>query len=135
MVEEEIIYEGKIPFKVIYFSHEGLWYLLWGWNIGLLTSWLQTFGQLLKITTQRVVLTTGVFSQDIEEVEYYRVHDTAYHQSFLERIVGIGTITMFSGDKTAPTFSFTIHEPAFFREQIRESVKFERRRMRSMQFD
>ena len=135
MSEELIVYEGRIPFKVAYFSHRGWWYLLWGWNFGLLASWLKTFGETIKITTQRVVLTTGIFSKAVEEVEYYRVQDTAYHQSFLERLVGIGTITLFSRDKTAPEFSFLIHEPDYFREEIRRCMKGERRRMRTMQFD
>jgi membrane protein YdbS with pleckstrin-like domain len=135
MSEELIVYEGRIPFKVAYFSHRGWWYLLWGWNFGLLASWLKTLGETIKITTQRVVLTTGILSKDVEEVEYYRVQDTAYHQSFLERIVGIGTITLFSRDKTAPIFSFLIHEPDYFREEIRRCMKGERRRMRTMQFD
>ena len=135
MSEELIIYEGRIPFKVAYFSHRGWWYLLWGWNFGLLTSWLKTFSQMFKITTQRVVVTHGLFSQDVEEVEFYRVQDTTYHQNVLERIVGIGTITLFSRDKTAPLFSFTIHEPDYFREEIRQYMKGERRRMRTVQFD
>lgn len=135
MSEELIVYEGRIPFKVAYFSHRGWWYLLWGWNLGLLASWLKTFGETIKITTQRVVLTTGFFSKDVEEVEYYRVQDTAYHQSFLERVAGIGTITLFSRDKTAPIFSFLIHEPDYFREEIRRCMKGERRRMGTVQFD
>ncbi len=135
MGEELIVYEGRIPFKVVYFSHTGWWYVLWGWNFGLLTSWITTFGETIRITTQRVMVTSGIFSKDVEEVEYYRVQDTTYHQSFVERLIGIGTITLFSRDKTAPTFSFTIHEPEYFREEIRNSMKTERRRMRTMQFD
>jgi hypothetical protein len=135
MSEELILYEGRIPFKVAYFSHRGWWYVLWGWNFGLLTSWLKTLSQTFKITTQRIVVTHGLFSQDVEEVEFYRVQDTTYHQNFLERIVGIGTITLFSRDRTAPLFSFTIHEPDAFREEIRQCMKGERRRMRTMQFD
>ena len=135
MSEEIIVYEGRIPFKVAYFSHKGWWYPVWGWNIGLLTSWIQTFGETIRITTQRVAVTTGILSKTVEEVEYYRVQDTTYHQSFLERLTGIGTITLFSRDKTAPTFSFTIHEPEYFREEIRNCMKTERRRMRTTQFD
>lgn len=132
MAEEVTIYEGKIPFKVAYFSHPGLWFLLWGWNVGLLSAWLQTFEQTLKITTQRIIVTTGILSKKIEEVEFDRVDDTAYQQRLLDRLVGIGTITLMSGDKTAPLFSFSIHNPADFREQIRESIKQERRRMRAI---
>ncbi len=30
MSEELIVYKGRIPFKVAYFSHHGWWYVLWG---------------------------------------------------------------------------------------------------------
>jgi hypothetical protein len=135
MSEELIVYEGRIPFKVAYFSHRGWWYVLWGWNVGLLTTWVKTLGQSIRITTQRITMTNGLLSKDVEEVEYYRVQDTTYRQNLWERIVGIGTITLFSRDKTAPVFSFIIHEPEYFREEIRNCMKGERRRMRTMQLD
>jgi hypothetical protein len=135
MLDEQILYEGRIPFKVAHFSHRVTWLLLWGWNIGLLLSWLETFGKMIKITSQRIVLKSGVFSQEMEEVEYYRIHDTAYQQGILERFFGIGTITLFSNDTTAPTFSFTIDNPEYYREYIRECIKSERKRMGTIQFD
>jgi hypothetical protein len=135
MSDELIVYEGRIPFKVAYFSHTGWWYALWGWNVGLVTAWLKTFGQTIRITTQRIVVTTGILSKAVEEVEFYRVQDTTYQQSFVERLTGIGTITLFSRDKTAPVFSFRIHAPEFFREEIRNCTKIERRRMRMVQYD
>jgi hypothetical protein len=135
MAEEEIIYEGKLPFKVAYFSHPGLWFLLWGWNVGFLGAWGRALGQRLKITTQRVVLTSGLFSRDMEEVEFDRVHDTTYHQGLLDRVVDIGTITLFSRDQTAPEFSFLIHNPAYFREEIRQCIKHERRRLRAVRLE
>ena len=136
MADEDIIFEGRISFKVVHFSHGTGWLALLGWNIGLLLSWLQTFNQAIKITSQRVVLTSGVISQDIEEVEFYRVRDTKYQQQgILQRLLKIGTITLFSEDATAPIFSFVIHNPAYYREQIRGYVKEERKRMGTIQFD
>jgi hypothetical protein len=136
MPDEEIIFEGKIPFKIVHFSHGTRWLLLFGWNIGLIISWFQTFNKAIKITSQRVVLTSGVISQDIEEIEFYRVRDTKYRQQgILQRLFGIGTITLFSEDATAPTFTFAIHNPEYYREQIRGCVNMERKRMRTVQFD
>ena len=135
MSDEQIIFEGKIPFKVVHFSHGLLWMLLLGWNIGMIISWLRSFGERLKITSQRVILTRGVISQDVEEVEYYRVKDTKYQQGILQRIFGIGTITLFSDDATAPTFTFTIHNPEYYRERIRECINVERKRMGAIQLD
>ncbi len=136
MREEQIFYEGKIPFKVVHLSHGGFWLLLIGWNIGLLISWLQTFGTSIKITSQRIVLTTGVISRTTEEVELYRVRDTTHQQrGILQRLFGIGTITVFSDDTTAPTLSFTLYNPEYYREQIRECVNRERQRMGIIQIE
>lgn len=135
MEEEQVIYEGRVPFRAIHFSHGLIWLVLLGWNVGLLASWLRTFGATLKITTQRVVLTEGVLSQEIEEVELYRVKDTALHQSFFQRLLGIGEITLFSGDATSPTLSFILHDPVAYREEIRTHVNECRRRMGAIQVD
>lgn len=45
------------------------------------------------------------------------------------------TSTLFSRDQTAPEFSFMIHDPAYFREQIRQCIKHERRRLRAVRLD
>ncbi len=135
MSEEHIVFEGKVPFRVVHFSHNILWLILLGWNIGLLISWLQCFGEGIKISTQRVVLSRGMFSKDIEEVEFYRVKDTKYQQTLFQRVLDVGTITLFSDDATAPTLSFVIEQPEFYREQIRESIHTARQHMGAIQLD
>jgi len=96
---------------------------------------LQMLSKTIKISSQRVILAHGVISKDMEEVEYYRVKDTRYQQSILQRIVGIGTILLFSNDTTAPLLTFTITNPEYYREQIRQSVNFERKRMGAVHFN
>ena len=135
MPEEYLIFEGKVPFRVVHFSHNILWFLLLGWNIGLLFSWFQSIGQGIKITTQRVILSRGIVSKDIEEVEFYRVKDTKYHQTLFQRLLNVGTITLFSDDATAPNLSFVIEQPEFYREQIRESIRAARQHMGAIQLD
>ncbi len=136
MADEEIIYEGKIPFRVVHFSHGFKWLLLLGWNIGLLLSWLHTFGERITITSQRVILKQGILSQDVEEVEFYRVKDTKFQQEgLLQRLFKFGTITLISDDATAPVLMFSLPEPEYYREQIRECVNEERQRMGTVQFD
>ncbi|MBD3307670.1 PH domain-containing protein [candidate division KSB3 bacterium] len=136
MSQEQIFYAGKIPFKAVHFSHGILWMLLWGWNIGLVLSWWHMLGKRITITSQRVAVTQGIFAQRVEEVEYYRVHDTTHqYDGLLQRLVGVGTITLFSDDATAPTLSFIIPNPEYSREQIRRGVNRERQKMKTIQFD
>ena len=135
MSEEYLIFEGKIPFRVVHFSHNIVWFILLGWNLGLILSWLQSAGQGVKITNQRVVLSRGLLSKEIEEVEFYRVKDTKYQQTLFQRLLNVGTITLFSDDATAPTLSFTIEQPAYYREQIRENIHAARQDMGAIQLD
>lgn len=135
MSDEKAIFEGKIPFKVFHFSHGLLWLILLGWNIGLLISLLQSLAWSLRITSQRVVSTRGLISQHEEEVEYYRVRDTALRQGTIQRIFGVGTITLISDDVTAPKLTIPIDDPRNYREQIREFVREQRERMIAIQVD
>ena len=135
MTEEYTIFEGYAPFRVVHLSHSFWWLLFFGWNIGLILSWIQMFGESLRITSQRLIISRGLFSKIIEEVEFYRVNDTTLSQTFGQRLLGIGTITLLSDDATAPNLSVVMGNPETYREQIRACVKEERKRMRSRQLD
>jgi len=91
-----------------------------------------------ELTTQRLRLVTGVFSKHIDELELYRVRDTSLYQSFLARLVGIGTVTVISADVTHPELPLKlIRQPREFREQLRTWVERRRRatRARSLEMD
>ena len=135
MTDEKVLFEGRIPYKAFLFSHGLVWLLLLGWNIGLLIAWVEQLNWYLKITSQRVVVTRGAISQKEEEVEYYRIQDTNFEQGSIQRLFGIGKITLISDDPTAPTLAFPIHDPQGYREQIRDHIRTERHRMLSIQVD
>lgn len=132
---EAVIFEGKMPFKVVHFRHGVLWLLLLGWNIGLLFSWFKCLGNKVKITSQRILWVRGLISQRAEEVEYYRVKDSTFQQTILGRLLGIGSITLLSDDASAPLFTIPIHNPKALREQIRNFIREQRYYMRSLQVD
>ena len=54
------------------------------------------------ITTQRVRVSWGIFNKDVQEIELFRVKDTAAHQPFLMRLFKLGTIQILSGDSKNP---------------------------------
>ena len=55
-----------------------------------------------KLTNQRLIITTGIFSRKMETIELYRFRDLRYEASFLNRIVGIGNIKLISNDVMTP---------------------------------
>ena len=54
------------------------------------------------ISNYRIDNERGVFSKDIDTLELWHVEDLKFHQSLLDRILGIGDITIVSHDETSP---------------------------------
>jgi hypothetical protein len=133
--DEQVLYDGRVPWRYTHFSHGILWFLLIGWNIGILISYISSLSEHVKVTSQRVVHTEGLISKKLEEVEFYRVKDTNFQQSTFQRILGVGTITLFSDDATAPELTFAITGPRDIREKIRDFVIVERKKRRTLQMD
>ena len=55
-----------------------------------------------RVSNYRVDYERGVFSKDIDTLELWHVEDLKFHQSLLDRILRIGTITVVSRDETTP---------------------------------
>jgi membrane protein YdbS with pleckstrin-like domain len=80
------------------------------------------------ITSQRLRIVTGVLSRHTEEIELYRVRDTGISQSLLQRIVGIGTLTMQTTDASMPNVVLgNISDAHAVRETLRRIVERVRR--------
>lgn len=81
------------------------------------------------VTTQRVRVISGIFSKDIQEIELFRVKDTMVHQSFLLRLLGLGTITVISGDERHPRLVLSgVPRAVELRERLRSEVMALRQR-------
>jgi membrane protein YdbS with pleckstrin-like domain len=81
------------------------------------------------ITTQRIRVISGIFSKDIQEIELFRVKDTMARQSFFQRLFGLGTITIISGDANHPHIVLSgIPEAIELRERLRQEVMTLRQR-------
>ena len=73
-----------------------------------------------RVTSQRIVIESGLFSRSLEEIDMRSVDDIEFRQSLLERIFGIGEIVVVSTDKVAPRRTLHgIHNPRNTRELIR----------------
>lgn len=55
-----------------------------------------------RITNYRIDFERGLFSKSIDTLELWHVDDINFHQSLLDRIMRVGTITILSNDKTTP---------------------------------
>jgi membrane protein YdbS with pleckstrin-like domain len=76
-----------------------------------------------RITNQRIVIESGVFAKQIEELDMRTVADLEFRQALVERLLGIGTVTVVSSDRTTARVGlFGVEKPRDLRELIRSSA-------------
>ena len=71
-------------------------------GIWAIVRFFQTRGVHYKITSQRVVIETGVFSKRMEQIDLYRIVDYVVERPFGQRIMGTGNLVLETMDKTTP---------------------------------
>jgi membrane protein YdbS with pleckstrin-like domain len=83
-----------------------------------------------RATTDRLEIERGVFSREIDNLDMFRIVDIAMRRSFTDRIWRIGTIELFTNDKTHPSLLiYRVAKPRQVYELIkRASVESDSRR-------
>jgi len=57
-------------------------------------------GRRYRLTSQRLFIVRGIFSQVVDQTELIRVDDVRLYKSFLDRVFGLGTVAVISTDAT-----------------------------------
>src|SRR5688572_320872 len=82
-----------------------------------------------RLSTHRFFRRRGIFSRRLDELELIRVDDVAVTQNFMQRMFGVGTVTILSTDQTDPRLAIVgIEDPVGIKEQIRNQVRARRGR-------
>ena len=55
-----------------------------------------------RLTTQRIVIETGIFSKRMDQLDLYRVNDYVVERPFSQRIVGTGNLVLTAMDRSTP---------------------------------
>jgi len=75
------------------------------------------------VSNQRIMVETGVLSKSLAEIDVRTVDDITFHQSLVERMLGIGQIAIASSDPTNPRVRLVgVPDPRQVRELIRNSA-------------
>jgi len=110
----------------------GLGLLIVAWK------WLQNMTHHYEVTSQRLVIRSGIVMKSIDEVELYRVKDVKVNFSLLGQMAGIGDITLVTSDHTARNADFILNEVPNAperRELLRRLVEENRQRRRVREVD
>jgi len=82
------------------------------------------------VKDQRLYYTTGLFNTTEEEMLLYRVMDIKLNRTFGDKLVGVGTITLYTADKTHPKLELVrIKNPKKVRDLLSKLVENERMRI------
>jgi membrane protein YdbS with pleckstrin-like domain len=88
--------------------------------IALLVAWIRIRSTRYTVTNQRVLIEQGIFSKTVDEIDLRYVDDSSFGQSLLDRVLGIGSVTLMSSDASTPRFVLrSIRDPRGVREMIR----------------
>jgi membrane protein YdbS with pleckstrin-like domain len=76
-----------------------------------------------RITNQRIVIESGIVAKQIEEIDMRTVADIEYRQGVVDRLLGIGTVTVVSSDRSAGRKPLVgLSRPRDVRELVRNSA-------------
>lgn len=90
----------------------------------LVYQWLQVRATSYRLTSQRIIVRSGVLSRKVEEVELFRIRDLELHASLLERPFGVATLSLHSTDRTAPTLALEgIADAEAVKEAMRTRIR------------
>lgn len=77
-----------------------------------------------SLSEDRLFISEGFLNIKDDEILLYRVRDIDTSRSIWQRIFGVGTITVFSSDKTMPSLALkNIKDPIFVKELIHKQVE------------
>jgi len=128
--EETTIWEAG-PSLAAYVGPIVLGGLLLVVGVGLLVwllTWIAWKSASYKLTTQRLFLRRGIVSRKVQELELYRATDVMFSQGIIERLFGIGTVTVVANDPTTPQLVMPgIADPEKVKETIRSAYRRARR--------
>jgi uncharacterized membrane protein YdbT with pleckstrin-like domain len=71
-------------------------------GIGAIWFWLKAINTQYLITSQRIVIETGIFSREIETLEIYQIDDIHLEKPLNQRIMGTGNMVLLTRDLSAP---------------------------------
>lgn len=130
MAQEQTILEQQLSFKAAFMASGLQNIVLTSCTCGLwlLKVLLDSKGNSIKITSERLIWTHGLIAKKDEEIEFMRVKDSSYSQDIIGRLANVGTIRILSTDLSSPSLTFPIESPKEWREKIREIVKAEKER-------
>jgi membrane protein YdbS with pleckstrin-like domain len=108
-------------------KHVGPWWVAAGLIVVALAMpwipWLFTKSVSYRISNYRIDFERGLLTKNIDTVELWHVEDLHFHQSLINRLFNVGTITVLSKDDKMPTMELRgLPNPRPLYEMLKQRV-------------
>lgn len=81
-----------------------------------------------ELSREKLIIKTGFFTQNQDEVRLYRILDLSLKRSLMQRMFGLGTIQCHSVDKTMKNFEIkNIKNSEYVKNQLSDLIEEARR--------
>jgi uncharacterized membrane protein YdbT with pleckstrin-like domain len=92
--------------------------------IVLIAAWIAVNTTSYRLTNERLLIKSGLIAKTVQEIELYRVQDVTVSQGILQRLFGVGAVSVVSTDKSTPRLWIKgILAPEAIKEQIRTTYR------------
>lgn len=86
------------------------------------------------VTSKKLITEEGILTTRENEILLYRITDISYVRTLCQKMFGLGTLVMYSYDKTNPTLEIkNIKNSRHFKETLSDLVEKDRQRIRLRQ--
>jgi uncharacterized membrane protein YdbT with pleckstrin-like domain len=132
---------GFIWHGAIFSSQIGVWLFILALIMPFLVAgWTYLFNRfrVYEVTSQRIKVTTGIFTRKTEETELYRIRDITFVQPLIQRFFGSGNIVLTTTDATASTLVLeAIPNAGHLRDELRKNIEIcrDQKRVRLAELD
>lgn len=100
---------------------------------GLVYTWLVRLNTEYRLFHDLLEVESGIVSRRIENVQLFRVRDLGLEQSMLNRLAGVGDVTVTSTDQSAPHYRLRgVEDPRALYHQLRDLVSRSQAARRTM---
>jgi uncharacterized membrane protein YdbT with pleckstrin-like domain len=106
------------------------------WSAYLIATFASRRSVRYSLSAQRLEIEKGVLGKRIESIELWRIRDVVLDQSFVERLRGVGRITVYSSDQVEPVLELgplASAKPLF--DRLRDAVAAARKDARVVPLD
>lgn len=99
-------------------------------GLGLLYYWIESRSTRYRITSQRVVVESGLLNKRLDQIDLYRIHDYIVERPLGQRLLGTGNLVLATQDRSTPALKLAglSTDVVQLYERLRKATEQEKRR-------